>query len=65
MAVQNADKPLIADKSGSPDGYVLYVHPQDRKTATIDVARIKSALRATTWTAAKPPHHQRQLAGTA
>jgi len=37
VVVQDANRPLIADKSGSPNGYVLYEHPQDRGTATIDV----------------------------
>lgn len=36
--VRNSDTPLPVDKSGSPDGYILYTHPQDRDTATIDVA---------------------------
>ena len=38
VVVQDRDTPLIVDKSGSPDGYVLYTHAPDRETATIDVA---------------------------
>jgi hypothetical protein len=37
LVVQDRDAPLIVDKSGSPDGYVLYTHAPDHETATIDV----------------------------
>jgi hypothetical protein len=29
---------LLVDQSGSPNGYILYTHPENSKTATIDVA---------------------------
>jgi len=38
VVVQDRDTPVIVDKSGSADGYILYTHAPDRETATIDVA---------------------------
>ncbi len=38
VVVKDSNTPLLVDKSGTPDGYVLYTHPPDRPTATIDVA---------------------------
>lgn len=38
VVVQDSNTPLVVNKSGSPDGYVLYTHAPDRATATVDVA---------------------------
>lgn len=35
--VSDRNAPLIVDKSGSPEGYVLYTHAQDHETVVIDV----------------------------
>ena len=37
VEVPGGDTPLIIDRSGSAEGYVLYTCPQGRETATIDV----------------------------
>ncbi|MCX5645434.1 MAG: hypothetical protein NTZ17_12280 [Phycisphaerae bacterium] len=38
VVVEDRDTRLVMDKSGSPEGYVLYTHAPGRETATIDVA---------------------------
>ena len=38
VVVHDSNSPLIVNTSGSPDGYSLYTHAPDGKTATIDVA---------------------------
>lgn len=38
VVVHDANAPLIVNKSGSPNGYTLYTHSADSKSATIDVA---------------------------
>ena len=38
VVVEDRDTPLLVDKSGSPEGYILYTHAPGRETATIDVA---------------------------
>ena len=38
VVVEDRDTPLLVDKSGSPEGYILYTHAPGRTTATIDVA---------------------------
>lgn len=38
VVVEDRDTPLVVDKSGSPEGYVLYTHAPGDKSATIDVA---------------------------
>jgi len=37
VMVSDSLKPLVVDRSGSPQGYILYTHPPDLETATIDV----------------------------
>lgn len=34
----HSDRPLTMDRSGKPDGYILYTHPEGAKTSTIDLA---------------------------
>ena len=38
VVVEDRDTPLLVDKSGSPEGYILYTHIPGRATATINVA---------------------------
>jgi hypothetical protein len=37
VTVSDGRTPLVVDRSGTPQGYILYAHPPDLETATIDV----------------------------